>query len=67
MSVMKVIEIMASSDKSWEDAAKKGLKKAAQSVKNIRSAWVQDQSVTVDKDGEVKEFRVTLKVTFEVQ
>jgi hypothetical protein len=64
---MKVIEIMASSDKSWEDAAKKGLKKAAQSVKNIRSAWVQDQSVTVDKDGDVKEFRVTLKVTFEVQ
>ncbi|GAB4247372.1 MAG: dodecin family protein [Saprospiraceae bacterium] len=67
MSVMKVIEIMASSDKSWEDATKKGLKKAAQSVKNIRSAWVQDQSVTVDKDGDVKEFRVTLKVTFEVQ
>ena len=67
MSVMKVIEIMASSDKSWEDATKKGLKKASQSVKNIRSAWVQDQSVTVGKDGDVNDFRVTLKVTFEVQ
>ncbi len=67
MSVLKVIEIMASSDKSWEDATKKGLKKASQSVKNIRSAWVQDQSVTVGKDGDVNDFRVTLKVTFEVE
>ena len=67
MSVLKVIEIMASSDKSWEDATKKGLKKASQSVKNIRSAWVQDQSVTVGKNGDVNDFRVTLKVTFEVE
>ncbi len=66
MSVLKVIEIMASSDKSWEDATKKGLKKASQSVKNIRTAWVKDQSVTVGNDGDVKDFRVTLKVTFEV-
>lgn len=67
MSVLKVIEILASSDKSWEDATKKGLKKAAESLKNIRSAWVKDQSATVGKDGDVKEFRVTLKVTFEVE
>lgn len=67
MSVLKVIEIMANSEKSWEDAAKKGLKKASQSVKNIRSAWVQDQSLTVAKGGEVKDFRVTLKVSFEVE
>ena len=66
MSVLKVIEIMASSDKSWEDATKKGLKKASQSVKNIRTAWVKDQSVTVGNGGDVKDFRVTLKVTFEV-
>lgn len=65
MSVMKVIEIMASSDESWEDASKKGIAKASESVKNIKSAWVQDQSVTV-RDGRVNDFRVTLKISFEV-
>lgn len=65
MAVMKVVELMANSDESWEDATKKAIKKASKSIKNIRSAFVQSQSVVV-KDDEVTEFRVTLKVTFEV-
>ncbi|MDN5204844.1 dodecin family protein [Fulvivirgaceae bacterium BMA10] len=65
MAVLKVLEIMSNSDKSWEDATSKGIKKASESVKNIRSAFVQSQSVTV-KDGQVDEYRVTLKVSFEV-
>jgi flavin-binding protein dodecin len=65
MAVLKVIELMANSDESWEDAARKGVRKAAESVKNMRTAWVKDHSVTV-KDGKVDNFRVTLKVTFEV-
>ena len=66
MSVMKVIEIMADSPVSWEDATKLGIKKAANSVNGITSAWVKDQSVKV-KGGKVEAFRVTLKVTFEVK
>jgi len=66
MSVLKVIEIMASSKKSWEDAAQTGVAKAAKTLKNIRSAWVQDQSVSIDK-GKIKEYRVTLKLTFELE
>ena len=65
MSVMKVIEILSNSEKSWEDATRKGVSKASKSVKNIKSAFVQSQSVVV-KDGEVSEYRVNLKVTFEV-
>ncbi|SNR17514.1 dodecin family protein [Tenacibaculum jejuense] len=65
MAVMKVIEILANSEKSWEDATKKAVSQASKSVKNIRSAFVQSQSVVV-KDDEVSEFRVNLKVTFEV-
>jgi len=65
MSVLKVIEVMASSTKSWEDATSKAVEKASKSVKNIRSAWVQDQSVSVEK-GKIKEYRVTLKLSFEV-
>ncbi|MBP0904623.1 dodecin family protein [Mariniflexile gromovii] len=65
MSVLKVIEILSNSDKSWEDATRKAVKHASKSVKNIRSVYVQDQSASV-KDGEVTEFRVNLKITFEV-
>ncbi|MFQ5446690.1 MAG: dodecin family protein [Saprospiraceae bacterium] len=67
MAVLKVVEIMADSDKSWEDAARKGIAKTSQSVKHIRSAFVQSQSVTVNKNGEVSGFRVNLKISFEVE
>ena len=66
MAVMKVIEVLADSEKSWEDATKKAVAKASESVKQIRSAYVQSQSVTVD-DGEVSKFRVNVKITFEVK
>ncbi len=65
MSVMKVIEVLANSNKSWEDATAKAVKKASKSVKKIRSAFVQSQSVVVEGD-KVKEYRVNLKITFEV-
>jgi len=63
---MKVIEVLANSDKSWEDATKKAVKEASKTVKNIKSAFVQSQSVVVNDD-EVTEFRVNLKITFEVR
>ena len=66
MAVMKVIEVMASSDKSWEEATKKAIAHASKSDKHIKSAFVQSQSVVVD-DGEVSEFRVNVKITFEVK
>ena len=66
MAVMKVIEVLSSSKKSWEDATATGVEKASKSVKNIRSAFVQSQSVTVS-DGKVDEYRVNLKLTFEVK
>ena len=65
MSILKVLEILADSDKSWEDATKKAIKKASETVREIRSANVTNQSAVV-KDGEVTSFRVNLKVTFEV-
>lgn len=65
MAILKVIEVLANSEKSWEDATKKAVAQAAKSVKNIRSVYVQDQSASV-KDGEVNDFRVNVKITFEV-
>lgn len=63
MSVAKVIEISAASSESFEDAINAGLAKASETVREIRAAWVKEQSVTV-KDGAVAEYRVDLKVTF---
>lgn len=63
MSVAKVIEIIASSKKSFEDAVAQGVSKAADSLHDITGAWVKDQSVKV-VDGKVVEYRVSLKVTF---
>ncbi len=66
MAILKVIEILGDSTKSWEDATAKAVKKASKSIKDIRSAFVQSQSVTV-KDGKVKDYRVNLKITFLVK
>lgn len=66
MSVLKVLEILADSDKGWEDATKKAIKKASETVRDIRSANVQNQSVVI-KDGQITAYRVNLKISFEVQ
>jgi flavin-binding protein dodecin len=66
MSVAKVVELTASSPTSFEDAAKSGIEKAAETLRNIEGAWVSEQKVKV-KDGKVTEFRVTLRITFLVE
>lgn len=63
MSVAKVIEINASSDKSFEDAVRNGVARASKTVSGITGAWVNEEKV-VCKDGEVIEWRVNLKVSF---
>jgi hypothetical protein len=66
MAVLKVIEVLSNSNDSWEDATRKAVKQASKSVKNIKSVYVQEQSAIV-KDGEVTEFRVNVKITFEIK
>ncbi|MFM2267736.1 MAG: hypothetical protein RL757_1177 [Bacteroidota bacterium] len=66
MAVLKVIEVLSSSKKSWEDATAKGVAKASESLRGIKSAYVQSQSVVVE-NGKVTEFRVNLKLSFEIE
>lgn len=66
MSVTKVIELSASSSKGIEDAVRHGLEKASKTVKNVKGAWVNDIKVSTDKDGGVKEWRVNMRINFEV-
>lgn len=65
MAVLKVIEILASSKTGWEDAAKNAVKSASKSLKGIRSVYVKEQSAVVE-DGDITEYRVNVKITFEV-
>ncbi len=65
MAVLKVIEVLANSDKSWEDAAKNAVAHASKSVKNIKSVYINEHSATVS-DGKLTNYRVNVKITFEV-
>ena len=64
MSVVKVIELNAASKTSMEDAVKTGLAKCAESVKNIKGAWVNEIKVVTGPEGKVTEWRVNLRVSF---
>ena len=66
MSVAKVIEVSSSSPKGIDDAVQQGLKKVAQTVKNIKGAWVHEIKVATKDDGTVTEWRVNLRVSFVV-
>lgn len=65
MAVLKVIEVMSNSDKSWEDAIKSAVKTSAKTVKNIRSIYVKEQTANVSGEN-ITDFRVIVKITFEV-
>jgi flavin-binding protein dodecin len=62
-SVARVTEITASSTKSFEDAIEAGVERACKTLQNVTGAWVQDQKVDIN-DGEIVNYRVSLKVTF---
>jgi flavin-binding protein dodecin len=64
-SVAKVIELTAESPVGFEDAIRRGIRKASETVDDIHAAWVKSQQVSVH-DGAVVSYRVDLKVTFVV-
>ncbi|NQY39616.1 MAG: dodecin domain-containing protein [Henriciella sp.] len=63
MAIARVTEIIAGSKKSFDDAIKKGIARANKTLNNVEGAWVKDQSLVLEK-GEIKEYRVVMKVTF---
>lgn len=65
MAVVKVIELIAESSTSWEDAAQQALAEAAKTIHGIQSIWVQDQKAIV-KDGKIVAYRANCKVSFTV-
>ena len=64
--VVKVIEVLSQSDKSWEDAAQNAITEAGKSIKNIRSIYIQDKSAKVTNNKIVK-YRITAKISFVIE
>ncbi len=65
MALLKVIELLAESKKSWEDAAQNAVTEASKSIRNIRSVYVKNLTAEVDKD-KITHWRLDCKITFEV-
>lgn len=66
MAVVKVIEILAQSDESWEDAVQKALKEASKTVRNIQNIYVKDFQAVVESN-EIVAYRVNTKISFLVE
>ncbi len=63
MSMLKVIEVLAQSDKSFDDAARVAIANAAKTVRNIESIYIKDMSAKVEND-KITQYRVTAKISF---
>ena len=66
MTVVKVIEILAESEKSWEDATKMAVAEAAKTIRNIQAVYVEGFQAIVENN-EVVRYRVDAKVSFLVE
>ncbi len=66
MSVVKVIEVIASSEKSIDDALKNAVSEASKTVRNIDSVWVKDIKAHV-KDGKITTFGLVCKISFRLE
>lgn len=66
MAIVKVIEVLAQSNKSWDDAAQVALTEAKKSVRNIQSIYIKDMQAEV-KNGEIANYRVNAKISFVVE
>ncbi|MFA5594314.1 MAG: dodecin family protein [Trueperaceae bacterium] len=65
MAVVKVVELLAQSEKGWEDATQVALKEAARTIRDIKSIYVKDFQAIVEDD-KITQYRVNVKVSFTV-
>ena len=66
MALIKVIELLAESKKSWEDAAQNAVDETSKSVRNIRSVYIKDFNAEVDEKGKISNWRLNCKISFEI-
>ncbi len=66
MTMLKVLEVLAQSDKSWEDAAQIAIKQASKSVRGIKSIYIKELEASVT-DGKINQYRINAKISFTVE
>jgi flavin-binding protein dodecin len=66
MTMLKVIEVLAQSEKSWEDAAANAVAQAAKTVRGIRSIYIKEMEATVEND-RIAQYRINAKVSFSLE
>lgn len=66
MRIIKVIEVIATSDKSFEDAAHRAVEEASKTVKNIKSIWIKEMKGKVENN-RIVSYGVNAKISFEVE
>lgn len=65
MAIVKVIEVLAESEKSWEQAAQNALQEAAKTVRNIRSIYIKEMEAKVENN-KIAQYRINAKISFEI-
>ncbi len=63
MSMLKVIEVLAESGKSFEDAAQNAVTQASKSVRNVKSIYIKEMNASVE-NGRISSYRVNAKISF---
>jgi len=63
MSVARVSEISATSEKSFEDAMQQGISRANKTLRNVKGAWIKEQQLDIE-NGKVTRYRVNMLITF---
>lgn len=63
MSIARVTEISSTSTKSFEDAIQGGVRRATETLRNVRSAWVKEQQIKIEGNN-IVEYQVNMMITF---
>ena len=66
MTMLKVIEVLAQSDKSWEDAAQNAIDEASETLRGIKSIYIKEMEASVE-DGKISQYRINGKVSFLIE
>jgi flavin-binding protein dodecin len=64
-AMVKVIEVLAQSETSWDDAAKVALREAAKTLRGIQSIYVKDMQAVVEND-RIVQYRINAKISFKL-
>lgn len=67
MAIIKVIELMSNSTKSWEDAAQIAITEASKTIKQIKSIYIKEHSAVINDKNKIAEYRITASLSFEVE